>query len=455
MGRSLRYYYRFYDKKRGDRRTASSTWGNIWLSLFFGAFLLGGIGLALGIFSTMTLPELRVNRDYLETTCRVLSKRLKEEGDGFAYRPEIEIEYQVAGDTHHVMNTYDIAGRYNSDRQYSQNILDAFQVGSQYPCWYDPRDPDRAVLVRGYSWYASLMMLFPVPFLAIGGGGLIFLVSNWGKSTERRAVQSQQAARNDPFQETDGRQVQYPSVPASLFMTNSPGTTLAYRLPVATPTWSLLALLAICVLFNGIVGVFLTMFVRGLFHGTPEWTLVLFIGPFGAAGAALVYFFVRQVILVTGIGVTLIEISDHPLYPGGKYDVFISQSGRLKMKTFRVLLICDEEATYNQGTNTRTAQQRVCEQELFRRDHFEIQPGVPFETQVALEVSEGAMHSFKSANNQIGWKIFVRGEVEGKLDYERAFLVSVYPAGRGSARHGGRKQGGRKQGGREQGGREQ
>jgi hypothetical protein len=206
-----------------------------------------------------------------------------------------------------------------------------------------------------------------------------------------------------------------------------------------------LALLAICLLFNGIVGVFVAMFIQGLLHRTPEWSLVLFIGPFGAAGAALIYFFVRQLIVATGIGVTLVEISDHPLYPGGKYEIFISQSGRLKMKTFRVSLICEEEATYHQGTNTRTAVQRVCEQELFRHDHFEILPGAPFTTQVALDVSEGAMHSFRSSNNQIGWKIFVRGEVEGKPDYERAFLVTVYPAGRGSTKHGGRKHGGRKQ----------
>jgi hypothetical protein len=434
VGRSLRYYYRFYDKKRGDRRTASSTWGNIWLSLFFGAFLLGGLGLSLGIFATMTLPELRVNRDFVETTCRVVDKQLDQEVDAYAFRPKIKIEFQVAGVTHRVETTYDIAGRYNADRHHSQAILDAFQVGQEYPCWYDPRDHERAVLVQGYSWYATLMLLFPVPFLAIGGGGLIFLISNWGKSTERRAVQSQQAAERDPFNEPDGRHGQYPSVPDSSFVTNSPGTTLAYRLPIATPTWSLLALLAICLLFNGIVGVFVTMFVRGIMHGTPEWSLVMFIGPFGAAGAALIYFFVRQVMVVTGIGLTLVEISDHPLYPGGKYEVFISQSGRLKVKSFRVILVCDEESTYHQGTNTRTAHQRVREHELFRRDNFEIQPGAPFETQVAMEVSEGAMHSFKSANNQIGWKIFVRGEVEGKPDYERAFLVTVYPSGRASAK---------------------
>jgi len=47
-------------------------------------------------------------------------------------------------------------------------------------------------------------------------------------------------------------------------------------------------------------GVFVTMFVRGIMRRTPEWSLVMFIGPFGAAGAALVYFFVRQVMVVTG-----------------------------------------------------------------------------------------------------------------------------------------------------------
>ena len=68
------------------------------------------------------------------------------------YRPEIPIEYEVNGKTH-VVTTYDMCGTYSSDREANQAMLDRFDVGREYPCWYDPLDHDVAVLVRGYTWW--------------------------------------------------------------------------------------------------------------------------------------------------------------------------------------------------------------------------------------------------------------------------------------------------------------
>jgi len=115
--------------------------------------------------------------------------------------------------------------------------------------------------------------------------------------------------------------------------------------------------------------------------------------------------------VVTGIGLTRSsEISDPPsVIRAGNTNSFHLAIGTAQGQSFRVMLVCDEDVTrITKGPIPATAHQRVREQELFRRDNFRrFSPARRFETQVAMEVSEGAMHSFKSANNQIGWKIFV------------------------------------------------
>jgi hypothetical protein len=40
-------------------------------------------------------------------------------------------------------------------------------VGATYPCWYDPEQPSRIVLVRGFRW-TMLAPLFPIAFAALG-----------------------------------------------------------------------------------------------------------------------------------------------------------------------------------------------------------------------------------------------------------------------------------------------
>jgi len=142
---------------------------------------------------------------------------------------------------------------------------------------------------------------------------------------------------------------------------------------------------------------------------------------------ALAYHFVGRLIRMTKVGTTLVEISTHPLYCGQTYDVFILQSGRCSIRTFEALLVCDEEAVYLQGTDTRIASQRVFQQPLLKRHSFHVRPGTPFESTCALHVPAGAMHSFKSDHNEVKWKLLVRADMEGYADYERSFPMIVHP----------------------------
>jgi hypothetical protein len=151
--------------------------------------------------------------------------------------------------------------------------------------------------------------------------------------------------------------------------------------------------------------------------------------PFVLVGIGAIVMFFRLLLINTGIGPTLMEISDHPLQPGGQYRLFISQSGRFQVKALRVALACEESATYRQGTNTRTETQEVYCKQIFRREGFEVENGLPFETEIDLEIPEGVMHSFKAAHNEINWVLTVEGNVLRWPDFKRRFSLIVRPRG--------------------------
>jgi hypothetical protein len=470
LARKLRYY----GKKRGARRTGSKTLGSAGEAVFFLALLLlGCVGLGLGI-AWLVIPEWRVNNRFVEHSCTVLDKRLAvragesaapaadqsvEAGgaraasdgvsgrqsaaeeppaaDGAMYRAEVQIEYRIGGETFRTW-TYDIAtardlpNSYSSNRDEQEALLEAFIVDPQkprrYACWYDPADPNVVVLVRGYSGWLWLVFAVPISFILIGGGGAIYALFNLGKSAERRAAMAQWAQR-ELFGNNGRRGRRYPTVPNGADMTNSPGTRLRFRLPVGvSPGWKLFLTLAACVAWNGAVVVLLVIAIARHAAGAVEPWRFLLLAPFVLIGAGLIGYLIRQLLMATGIGPTFVEISDHPLKPGGQYRLFLSQAGRLKFRSLCVALVCEEEAAYRQGTNTRAETRQVYRQELLCREDFRIERGRPFESESELTVPEGAMHSFKADHNEIRWKVVVSGEPAGWPRYERAFRVIIHPA---------------------------
>jgi hypothetical protein len=426
-----------YGKKRGHRQTGAGPFGRLLLVLFFGFFLAAGVGFSLLLVREVVLPQWRANHRFLESQGVVLQKRIGESQSKNApvYRAEILVEFDAGGQTHEAWAKADPMGAYSSGLEAKQAVLDAYQIGRTYKCWYDPQDLETVCLARGYDWLAWTMLLLPLTFIAVGGGGLIYQFLNWSTSVERRLAMVQRVQHLELF-DTDGAHVRdLPAVPREANLTNSPGTTLAYRLPIAvSPGWALAVIMAACLFWNGMVALFVTIAVNSHLRGEPEWFLTVFTVPFVLVGLALVWYTVRQLLITTGVGPTLVEISAHPLAPAGEYEIFLSQSGRLTIESLRVLLVCEEQATYQQGTNSRTETCPIYQEEIFRREGIEIQRGMPLEARAALRVPPGAMHSFKSTHNEVRWKLIVKGDVRGWPDYQREFPLLVYPAAGGGNR---------------------
>jgi len=426
--------FRYFEKKRGHRRTGSKTLAIAGEVVFFTVFLVGGVAGLIVLYNTLLVPQWRANTEFVAHRCVVRDKHVGEKpsDDGPLYRPEIQIEYTL-NDERFVIWTYDIwvfdhTGGFSPGKDDKLAILADYEIGREYRCWYDPDDPSRAVLVRTSRWWIGLIFILPISFVLMGAGRLVYLLFFVGKSAERRSAFAQKAAKLAPFDGNGRTTEEFPAIPAGGNLTDSPGTTLTYRLPVAaSPSWATAAAIVTALIWNGLVAWLLVVAVRGFLRGRPDWLLTLFVIAFTAGGVLLLIHAARRVMVATGVGPTLLEVSQQPLRPGHPFQLFISQTGRLHLQKFEVRLVCEEEAAFRHGTNTRKESCCVLEETVLTREDFEVVRGTPYEVECEIQLPEHAMHSFKSAHNEIAWRFVVRGHLAGWPDYERSFPVLVYP----------------------------
>ncbi|HEX4131578.1 MAG TPA: DUF3592 domain-containing protein [Pirellulales bacterium] len=425
---------RFFGKKRGSRNMRSDKLGGASLGVFFVVFLvLGCVSLAV-ILSQLTVPNWRANYSFEPTECTVLDTRVAESaGRGrVVYRPEVRIAYMIDGVDHRIW-TYDNVAMFIHDEAWCRQAIAAFKPGERRTCWYDPQNPERAIVVRGENWFAWLALVVPLSFLAIGGTGLVLTLLSWGKSTERRAVWARKAAELDPLESIVDVNELFPHVPGHAHLTNSAGTTLRYRLPPASPSWSLWGMLAATVAWNVLVAALVVLDVRRHLAGSGDWALTTILASFVLAGVVLIVGTLRKFAIAAEVGTRILEIDQQPLYPGGRYKLFLSQQCRAPIERCRILLVCDEEVRYLQGTNLRTARQRVVEQVLYCAEKIESETGEAHTALFSFELPSTAMHSFSGSCNHIVWKLIVEGRLRSGREFERAYQLNVYPRAGGRA----------------------
>jgi hypothetical protein len=424
---------RFFEKKRGEHHTMSEASGRLAIAVLFGVLAAAGAAILAVVLGSMTIAEWRANHEFVESRCTILGERVAQvETNGrIKYRPEFTIRYSASGSERET-TAFDPSRMFLTDEDECRRVLDEFSVGQEYPCWYDPQDPATAVIRRGYSWYAWLLPLLPASFIAVGAGGLIYLFFTWGKSAEHRT--SLQQANLELFDQSRQAVERFPTVPIEVGMTSSAGTTLRYRVPYI-PMISSFLLTTLAVVWNGAMLWFISDTAIAVVRGSGfDWKTGITLLPFLAAGGYLAYLAGRGLLVSLGVEPTVVEISDYPVFPGGKYEVYVSQGGRHFIKRFTVVLVCDEEATFRQGTNSRTHTHRTAEIEIFRREGIAAEGGVPFAARFEFRMPDGAMHSFQTTHNAVKWRLLVRAQLQKWPDFEREFTLVVGPPGSGGSR---------------------
>jgi hypothetical protein len=427
---------RFFGKKRGHRRTGSQAWASLGEGLFHATLLGAGVVFGGLLASGVAVPEWRINHDFPATSCTVVAKGLERRapvgaaagGGAVTWQPYLKVRYEVKGGRHESW-TRPISVVPTSDRADALARLSSWRLGETMPGWYDPRDASRVVLERGYNWWMWLLaLLLPGALVAFGGAGVARSVRRWGKSEERRAAPSRLSGLLDPLAGNPAQAPDHPGVPACEDHVNSPGTLLRYRLPIESPeSWTLLGFGLFAVLWNAILILLMVGAGFDLLGGRTDWLLIGLLVPFACVGIAGIVVFLRGLVLATAMGTTQVEISAHPLRPGGTYDVHLAQGGSGLFTSLDVTLELEEQATFRQGTDTRTEKIVVWRQPVQSWRGLQLAPGQRFEGRTVVSLPPTVMHSFASEHNYVRWSIVVRGVPARWPAFTRVFPVVVFP----------------------------
>jgi hypothetical protein len=296
--------------------------------------------------------------------------------------------------------------------------------------------------------FFALQLILSLVLIGIGTFCIARILWHVGVSAERRGAIATRASELELLNEIRQRREDLPTIPKDP-SPPSPGFKRTFRLtPTTRNIWGLLSSGCLSVIAVAIVTVLSIIVATSFGFGSSEWSLeleqrlarnqldtfssrpwlaVAWLIPIFLAGVWAIYQFFRQLMKLIGIGPTAIEVSHYPLRPGESCLVSLSQAGRVRLKLLDVSLICQEEATFNEGTDVRTETANVLDQRLYRQRGISLGARQPHEAEFELKIPSNAMHSFKSQNNRVQWKIVVTGQAKSWPKLERNFLVSVHP----------------------------
>ena len=438
-------------KKRGRRRTGSPWWGRSGELLYHCVFIVVGAVACWWQVANVIMPDWRRGEQtalFDQAECLVVGGRVDERAGiaGSEYAPICvvrvasratgESESDEATTTEATTEGADLgaateaqAGLYLLDERIAQRTLRNFPVGERVACWVDPDDPRRVVLAHGYRTLPWVLLLIPASLLVLGVVGLARTLLKTGVSVERRQTVAQQAGRFDPFSSAQITLASATALPATHDVDDSPGVKLRYRLPIdGGASWRLAGMTVMCVAWNFMVGFFLVGVVSAHWAGRPNWAVSIVVIPLACAGGWLAYSLLRDAWAATGVGVTQIEIANHPLIPGQTGGGVVMQTGQFRARSLSVSLVCDEIATYCEGTDTRTSTEEVYREVLHQQRRFRIETDRPYEQPFTFTVPSGAMHSFVAPHNEVRWSLEVRGAPMRWPEFRRRFRLCVYPS---------------------------
>ena len=130
--------------------------------LFRAIFGVTATGIVLSLGCIMIWGDLSMYTQYHETQCEILDKKVylqnpSERSDGQKYFPQFLLSYLVKNKT---FTTWGYSIEEGKSEHSAKQILDKFQSGNTYPCWYNPKKPNTVILTRVLNWQHCVVFLF-------------------------------------------------------------------------------------------------------------------------------------------------------------------------------------------------------------------------------------------------------------------------------------------------------
>jgi len=409
-----------------QNRLSQIRWGE---ALAFLTMLIVGVVIFILQLVTWALPQLTLYQEYVPSRGIVFDKRIVEQtfGTEIRYRPEVLLEHTVNGKNYRVWtfdhHTLQPKAGFAPHQEQAQSALEPFTVGRGTNCWYRVNDPQQVIVVWEISIWGWFLLLLSFSLIVLGMVGL-------PQSFRLLAVSKERHAALQTLPADSAKHVSdWFTIPDIRGINESPGTHLSYRLPLGhRPIFSLVGQTIFAAVWTIIA---LVILVQSFWNLSGSWTNqlinILLHSLFCVVGFILFGVIARQLWKTFRIAPTLLEISDHPIYPNRKYRVLLHQDGALQLERLSVDLVCEEIARFHQGTDTVTSRNDVFRQTIFSRSNFATTLASPLHEEFFLHLPEGAMHSFRSKNNEVMWKLEFTASLVGWSELRRDCPIVVRP----------------------------
>ena len=83
------------------------------------------------------------------------------------YYPRVQYQYQVDG-KHCTSDRIEFGGASGGTRSKAKKLVDRYSPGKKVKVYYNPRDPEYAVLKAGFTWGAIFILLAGIVFFGLG-----------------------------------------------------------------------------------------------------------------------------------------------------------------------------------------------------------------------------------------------------------------------------------------------
>ena len=368
--------------------------------LFFGLFALVGTGILIGLVIP-TAKKYFSAKSWTETEATVIWSKVHSQSsdDGTTYRPDIFYRYQFEGQSH-LSNNFSLTRSSSSGYESKKAIVDAHPRNHRFSCYVNPKKPWQSVVKRKLGW-SALFGLFPLPFMAIGYGGLWSLLFR--------------ANKDKPKSSSSDRSYQ-PSHLSSSGKKKTPNKS--------SGRWGkFFGHLFFALFWCGITSVFVVIAWKNWISGNPEWFLIIFIIPFVLVGLGSLLSLPYTLLAIFSPRFDY-EFEKDEFQPGLATKFQWKQNGGSgRLTSLNVTLVGQEQATYKQGTNTSTSTSTFYQKEIFQSVRLSEMTA----NSCDLILPADALPTLQGKNNRIIWTLNFEGKVNKRPKVKESLPLTLNP----------------------------
>lgn len=383
---------------------------------FFGLFAIAGLGILFGVIFP-SWQKYFAAKSWFEVPAEVIwSKVTSHSGDdSTTYSCDIFYRYDFEGKKYKSDKGSFFDGS-SGGRDAKEKLANAHPKGKSITVFVNPEKPWQAVRERdmgAQAWFT----LFPLPFIAVGCGGLFWLIRKrktkdtvTGGMGVRRAATATRASSSGNATGLSGS----PAGPAS-------GQSLRLA-PGKGRVAKAAGLLFVTLFWNGIVSVFLYHLFGEWRAGSHSWFLAVFLVPFVLIGLGIIAAFIHQVGALFNPKPVLTIDPGH-IRLGHSVSVrWEIPHGASRLRDLRITLRGEEVATCRRGKNSVTERATFFEKEITHAGMESMIAG----GHAALTLPEDLVPSWSAANNRIEWTMDVRATIPLWPDISDSHVVTVH-----------------------------